>query len=118
MTVFTKSATIRANFSAAHTWLTLMDEVATELDVSIQYCMALTRFILQSTTMPAVLSARASQDYSPCRNAQWSYLPANTILYDAVALLPFKDTFWVRLQPHEPTAAPMTMHRRAADPRV
>ena len=65
----------------------------------MQYCMALPRFILQSSTMASVLSARASEDYSPCGNAQWSYVPINSILYDAVALAPFKDVFWSTSRP-------------------
>jgi hypothetical protein len=99
VTSFTKTPVLRSNLSAAATWLAQMDAAAQSLKVSIQYCMALPRFILQSSTMPAVLSARASEDYSPCGNAQWSYVPTNSILYDAVGLAPFKDVFWSTSQP-------------------
>lgn len=51
------------NVTAAHDWLTAMADAAAELNVTIQYCMPLPNFLLQSTLYQPVTNARASGDY-------------------------------------------------------
>ena len=74
-----------------------MGNAATELDITIQYCMALPRHILQSAAFPRVTHARGSHDYGQSQEGnteQWSSLGLTSLLYWALGLLPFKDDFW------------------------
>lgn len=91
---------------AGKTWLKAMADAATELNVTVQYCMALPRHMLQSASFERVTQARASHDYAQSRKDQWSTPEFNGLLYWAVGVLPFKDDFWTTsVQPGNPWGA-------------
>jgi hypothetical protein len=76
----------------ADAWLDSMGTAASNLGVTIQYCMVLPRFLLKSTQVPAVTNARASVDYGP-GNAQWRIGFSSTLIW-ALGLQPSKDVLW------------------------
>ena len=82
---------LRSDFSYGRDWLMQMGTAASELGISIQYCMPYTRHILQSVEIPAVTQVRASDDYQP-GNYQWM-IGETSLLAHVVGLAPFKDTF-------------------------
>ena len=73
-------------------WLAQMNEGALKNGLTIQYCMAYARHLMQSLEAPAVTQARASDDYKP-GNKQWA-VGAQNVLFDALGLVPSKDSFW------------------------
>ena len=95
ITVFRGVREIQENITAADTWLDAMNTAAENLGLTIQYCMALPRFLLKSTQLPAVTNARASADYSPSRsvNDNWR-IGFSSLLHWSVGLQPSKDNFW------------------------
>ena len=81
----------------ARRWLKAMNEGAERAGVTIQYCMALPRHILQSAVMTRVTHIRASHDYGQSRaddTEQWSLMGFTNALIWSLGALPFKDTFW------------------------
>jgi hypothetical protein len=82
---------------AAKNWLTAMASAAEQTNITVQYCMALPRHILQSASFPRVSHARATHDYGQSKKGnseQWSKLGVTSILYWSIGLIPFKDDFW------------------------
>ena len=62
--------------------------------MTVQYCMALPRHILQTASFPRVTHARASHDYGQSRaddSEQWSSMGLTSMLYWSLGMLPFKD---------------------------
>ncbi|XP_078489098.1 uncharacterized protein LOC100181073 isoform X2 [Ciona intestinalis] len=82
----------RSNITVANNWLKEMGEAASECDVTIQYCMALPRHIMQSVEIQAVTQARVSGDYHP-GNSQWK-IGVTSMFAHALYIAPYKDTFW------------------------
>jgi hypothetical protein len=78
--------------TVARQWLLQMGQAAAENDLTIQYCMAYARHILQSVEVQAVTNFRASGDYQ-AGNDQWK-LGLSSILANALALAPSKDNYW------------------------
>ena len=62
---FQEDTVMQSNVTAGRTWLRAMDQAALSFNASVQYCMSLPRYILQSASLRSVLSARVSQDYNP-----------------------------------------------------
>ena len=60
-------APLRSELGAARRWLGAMADGAERQNVTIQYCMALPRHILQSASFARVTHARASHDYGQSR---------------------------------------------------
>lgn len=85
--VLTRSAT------AARRWLVEMGAAAADANVSIQFCMAYVRHVLQSVESVAVSQARGSGDYR-AGNDQWRPLGLTSLLLYAVGLAVSKDNFW------------------------
>eukprot|EP01130_Rhizamoeba_saxonica_P013826 TRINITY_DN5943_c0_g1_i1.p1 TRINITY_DN5943_c0_g1~~TRINITY_DN5943_c0_g1_i1.p1 ORF type:complete len:747 (+),score=106.83 TRINITY_DN5943_c0_g1_i1:13-2253(+) len=76
----------------AETWLRNMGFAAKELDLNIQYCMPLPRFLLESSKIDKVTQSRASDDYHP-DNDQWQ-VGYTSMLIHSLGIFPFKDNFW------------------------
>lgn len=95
-------ARVRAgNITAASDWLTAMANAAAGLGVTIQYCMALPKHILHSTTSQVVTNARASGDYHPGQD-NWE-IGLSALFYGAVGIAPSKDDWWTtETQPGSP----------------
>jgi len=83
---------------AAHEWLSGMNTAAEQLNIPIQYCMALPSDVLASLSFNMVTNARASDDY-PCWDKNWNIGPTS-LLYYALDLSPSKDNFWT--MPNQP----------------
>lgn len=86
---------------AGRLWLKAMSDAADSENVTVQYCMALPRHLLQSASFPRVTQARASHDYGQSRkddSEQWSGTGLSAMLYWALGILPFKDDFWSETQ--------------------
>ena len=67
-------AVLQSTPGAAKSWLAAMAAGAEAEGVTVQYCMALPRHILQSASFPRVTHARASHDYGQSRaddSEQW-----------------------------------------------
>ncbi|CAG5110825.1 Oidioi.mRNA.OKI2018_I69.chr2.g5182.t1.cds [Oikopleura dioica] len=73
-------------------WLLQMSQAAEANGISILYCMAFSRHMLQSVELQNVVSIRSSGDYEP-GNRQWD-ISISAIYTHALGLAPFKDTFW------------------------
>ncbi len=93
--------------TGAKKWLTQMATAAARVGVSIQYCMEMARFVMQSTTLPAVTQIRASDDYNPAGDSNCTppacnppvqsntyYIGTTSLLAWALDLAPSKDSFW------------------------
>ncbi|XP_077969877.1 uncharacterized protein LOC120331113 [Styela clava] len=89
---FENMDTIHEDINVGKYWLKSMGQAAEEHGISIQYCMALSRHMLQSIEIPAVTQARVSDDYHP-GNSQWK-TGVESMFANALHLAPFKDTFW------------------------
>ncbi|KAH3763165.1 6 carbohydrate binding protein [Pelomyxa schiedti] len=92
VTTYTKMEATRTSVDLARQWLLNMGSAASDLGVFIQYCMPLPNFLLESTEIPAVSQARASDDYQP-GNKQWQILHSSMLIW-ALGMVPFKDNFW------------------------
>ncbi|XP_067662761.1 uncharacterized protein [Haliotis asinina] len=83
------------------TWLNQMGRGAAKNGVTIQYCMANSRHLLQGISIPAVTQARASNDYHP-GTQQWR-IGVTSVFAWAIGITPFKDNFWTTtVQPGSP----------------
>eukprot|EP01060_Flectonema_neradi_P010608 TRINITY_DN17704_c0_g1_i1.p1 TRINITY_DN17704_c0_g1~~TRINITY_DN17704_c0_g1_i1.p1 ORF type:complete len:749 (+),score=118.91 TRINITY_DN17704_c0_g1_i1:117-2363(+) len=81
-------------------WLMQMGEAASKHNINIQYCMPWPRHALQSLEIQPVSQIRASGDYVPQNNQpsdNWN-IGGSSILAHALALRPFKDSFWSMVQ--------------------
>jgi len=83
---------LRTDINAARNWLLQMDRGASKNALTIQYCMANPRHLLQSLETKSVTQARASDDYQP-GNRNWKIGYTATYLY-ALDIAPSKDGFW------------------------
>eukprot|EP01060_Flectonema_neradi_P022193 TRINITY_DN3046_c2_g1_i1.p1 TRINITY_DN3046_c2_g1~~TRINITY_DN3046_c2_g1_i1.p1 ORF type:complete len:565 (+),score=113.29 TRINITY_DN3046_c2_g1_i1:50-1696(+) len=90
---FTKLNATLSSATLARQWLLQMGTAASRNDLTIQYCMAYPRHIVQSVEVQAVSQVRASHDYRP-GNDQWQPLGITGILTYALGLKPSKDNFW------------------------
>lgn len=82
-------------------WLMQMGEGAQKSGMTVQYCMPVPRFALQSLEIAAVAQIRVSDDYVPNsgETTQWRIGDSN-MFAGALGLAPFKDSFWTTsLQP-------------------
>ena len=121
---FTNLNATQRNFTAAARWLDALGGAAADLNVTVQFCMALASMALHSTTLPAVTNARASGDYHPSSNLPPAYtenwqIGLTSLLLDALGLQPSKDTMWSgEVQPgsrFDPNTEPNTsLHAIAA----
>ena len=90
---------LHTQYGMAKAWLSAMASAADTTNITIQYCMALPRHILQSASFRRVTHARASHDYGQSRSddtEQWSAIGLTSMLYWSLGLIPFKDDFWSR----------------------
>ncbi|XP_046561027.1 uncharacterized protein LOC124270048 [Haliotis rubra] len=82
-------------------WLNQMGRGAAKNGVTIQYCMANSRHLLQGISIPTVTQARASGDYHP-GTQQWR-IGVTSVFARAIGIAPFKDNFWTTtVQPGSP----------------
>ena len=88
-----KVGALSSSPTLAREWLLQMGRAAARAGLSIQYCMAYSRHLLQSLEVPAVTQARASDDYQPGSVANWR-TGGLAMLHDALGLAPSKDSFW------------------------
>lgn len=108
--VFRNMNATQSNLTAANDWLTAIGTAATALNITVQFCMASPRHIMQSSTIRAVTNARASGDYHyrPWSATQWA-IGSTSIFYHALGVQPTKDTFWTtEVQPNNPFGANVT----------
>ena len=82
---------LQIDLNLGQTWLGQMGEAAKEQGLTIQYCMAWPRHVMQSVMIPVVTQTRASGDYHP-GNTQWR-IGDSSILLHALGIAPFKDNF-------------------------
>jgi len=87
---FGMNATLRSA-TLGRQWLKQMADAALNANITVEYCSAWPRFILQSVEFQAVTQSRASDDYHP-GNDQWR-VGYTSMLLDALALTPAKDNF-------------------------
>jgi len=91
----------KSSVTAASSWLQAMSDAATELGITIQYCMPLPRHMLESTKFQAVTNARASGDYHP--GASNFDIGTSSLFYWAIGVAPSKDDWWTsEVQPGSP----------------
>ena len=102
------NATLLQSATGARKWLTQMATAASRVGVTVQYCMEMARFVLQSATLPAVTQIRASDDYNPAGDSgnctrpacnppvqvDTYYIGTTSLLAWALDLAPSKDSFW------------------------
>eukprot|EP01064_Diplonema_japonicum_P033984 TRINITY_DN6871_c0_g1_i1.p1 TRINITY_DN6871_c0_g1~~TRINITY_DN6871_c0_g1_i1.p1 ORF type:complete len:747 (+),score=140.47 TRINITY_DN6871_c0_g1_i1:43-2283(+) len=87
---------LQRSATMARDWLMQMGSAAADNGLTIQYCMPYARHVLQSVEIPVVTQVRTSGDYVPSNNEappNWN-IGGSSILAHAVALAPFKDSFW------------------------
>ncbi|CAF3984657.1 unnamed protein product [Rotaria sordida] len=94
---------IRTDIHIGHNWLMSMGKAGEKLGINIQYCMSLSRHILQALEIPRVTQTRVSNDYAlhliiPIIS-QWN-IGISSMFADAIGLAPFKDVFWSRSLEH------------------
>jgi hypothetical protein len=108
---------LRASPTLARDWLVQMGTGATKSNVTVQYCMSLSRMVLQSIEIPAVTTFRASDDYHPGQTGYYPqqpnasvpptdgstgctypycvyYVGTTSIIAHALQLKPSKDNYW------------------------
>lgn len=97
------------NITAAHSWLHAMGDAASELGVTVQYCLVEPATVLASASIPAVTNIRASGDYHPGDYHDsvnhWNTwdVALTSIFFGALGVQPSKDVFWTTtLQPGNP----------------
>ena len=95
----------RRQLGLAREWLLQMGAGAAKANVTVQYCMAYARMLLQSLEIPAVSQFRASDDYGPGQSRGCGFpfcvydVGTTAIIADALGLAPSKDNFWTTPQP-------------------
>ena len=75
-------------------WLGAMANAAAQHDISIQYCMALSRHLFQSLKYRAVTQIRASNDGMPNDVFKQWQIGESALLAWSLGVIPFKDNFW------------------------
>jgi hypothetical protein len=93
----------RTDIDIGHQWLMSMGEAGEKIGMNIQYCMGLSRHILQALQISRVTHARVSADYASHltnpTSLEWA-IGVSSMFADAMGLAPFKDVFWsTSLQP-------------------
>ena len=111
------NATLQSSATGARKWLTQMATAAARVGVTVQYCMEMSRFVLQSATLSSVTQIRASDDYNPAGDSgnctppacnppvqvDTYYIGTTSLLAWALDLAPSKDSFWsTPTQPDNP----------------
>ncbi|KAK7089407.1 hypothetical protein V1264_024716 [Littorina saxatilis] len=98
---FSGSEALLSDVDLGARWLNQMADGARKNNMSVQYCMANSRHIMQALENSVVTQARASDDYSP-GSAQWK-IGISSIFAYAMGIAPFKDDFWsTTVQPNNP----------------
>lgn len=94
-----ENAFFPSNIEAWSDWFDGMGEAAQQHGITIMYCMAWAPVLLNSVTVAAADSTRASSDYIVGRaepggtNGQWA-IGLDSIWHWALGLRPYKDTFY------------------------
>jgi hypothetical protein len=106
---------LMTDISLGRNWLHQMGNAALKYNMTLQYCMSLSRHVLQSVEIDAVTQIRVTNDYA----TNWEYggeqwrLGVSSIFSAALELAPFKDVYWTTSeQPGNPYGP------RAIDPYV
>lgn len=87
---------LMTDLSLGKRWLTQMGNAALKYNITLQYCMSLSRHVLQSLEIEAVTQVRVTNDYA----TNWQYggqqwrLGVSSIFSSSVGLMPFKDVYW------------------------
>ncbi|XP_071096653.1 uncharacterized protein [Haliotis cracherodii] len=90
-----------SDIDLARQWLHQMGNGAAKNGLTVQYCMALPRNVMQSLEIPVVTQARASDDYIP-GTVNWK-VGITSLFAWALGVAPFKDNFWTTsVQPGNP----------------
>lgn len=107
--VWTGMRAPHTNITAAHSWLHAMGDAASELNLTIQYCLVEPATVLASAAIPAVTNIRASGDYHPgdYHDAvnHWNTwdIALTSLFFGALGVQPSKDVFWsTEIQPGNP----------------
>lgn len=87
-----KTPALMQSVHLADMWLTQMARAAEKNGLTIQYCMAYMRFLLQAVLYPSVTQTRASGDYLD-DSEQWRIGAGSPLLW-ALGLSPSKDGLW------------------------
>ena len=90
---FQGSASMFETVGSADEWYGGMARAALERGIAIQYCLSSPTDMLQSLAYPAVVQARASQDYVN-KVANAFGLGGSSLLMGAALVAPSKDTLW------------------------
>eukprot|EP00054_Salpingoeca_dolichothecata_P014978 m.85361 g.85361 ORF g.85361 m.85361 type:complete len:885 (+) comp21264_c0_seq1:72-2726(+) len=85
--------TFMKNATASFFWAEGMARAAEAHGISIQYCMTLPAYIMQSAQFKAVTNARASEDNFPTNENRWR-IPFTSVFYAALDIKPFMDVIW------------------------
>ncbi|CAG0917820.1 unnamed protein product [Notodromas monacha] len=88
---FEEMEAMHTDFNLSTDWITQMHAAAEELGLNIQYCMALTRYALESVRFPRVTQIRVSEDYAAAL-LNWK-IGVTSMIAEALGKSPFKDTF-------------------------
>jgi hypothetical protein len=93
------------DISLGQRWLKQMGQAATKNNMTVQYCMSLSRHVMQSLEIDSVTQVRVTNDYA----TNWDYggeqwrLGVSSIFSAALGLAPFKDVYWTTsVQPGNP----------------
>jgi len=113
---FRGSASFFADVDAADRWYDGMAAAALERGIAIQYCLPSATDILQALTLPAVVQARASDDYVSVVNNTYQ-IGGSALLMGALAIAPSKDTLWTS-SPQPPTSSDVLHSGYTTQPHV
>lgn len=107
--VWTGMRAPHVNITTARDWLHAMGDAATELGLTIQYCLVEPAAVLASASIPAVTNIRASGDSHPGdyhdRQNHWNTwdIALTSLFIGALGAQPSADTFWTsEFQPGNP----------------
>ncbi len=107
--VWTQLKAPHTNITAAYSWLHAMGDAASELGVTIQYCLVEPATALMSTAIQPVTNIRASGDYHPGdyhdKIDSWNTwdIALTSLFLGAIGIQPSKDVFWTsEFQPGNP----------------
>eukprot|EP01084_Bolivina_argentea_P102730 184026_1 len=89
--VFTNGYNTMTNLSEQ--WTKGMQDALFEYNFSVQYCMDLPSYVLQSLQYPAVTNARATTDNFPGDKMRWKIAYTNLLL-SPLSIRPFFDVIW------------------------
>eukprot|EP00931_Biecheleriopsis_adriatica_P045516 TRINITY_DN26070_c0_g1_i1.p1 TRINITY_DN26070_c0_g1~~TRINITY_DN26070_c0_g1_i1.p1 ORF type:complete len:794 (-),score=129.52 TRINITY_DN26070_c0_g1_i1:49-2430(-) len=104
---FQGSSSMMEDTGAADRWYAGLAGAALERNISVQFCLPSSTDMLVSLAFPAVVQARASDDYvSTVTNV--AQLAGSSLLMGAVDIAPSKDTLWTASP--QPATSSDTMH--------